>query len=162
MKQLIAFGICLLLAGSSYAQAPKKGAKQVMPLITVLPQKNKAFHKSAIGGYFTDMRKQPVKGVKAYIYGPDSTIIASGFSDAMGYYETNSVKPGMYDLRIIYPGSKFSRTISGVPVMAAKITNISALKEVPPTTDTVIAYADIAPKPVEKPKTGKMAGAKKM
>lgn len=152
MKQFAAFGICLLLAGSSYAQAPKKVVKQVMPPITVLPQRNKAFHKSAIGGYFTDMRRRPIKGVKAYVYGPDSTIIASGFSDSTGYYETNSIVPGLYDLKITYPTSKFSQMVTGVPVLATKITNISFLKSDVPAADTAINYTDIAPKPTEKPK----------
>jgi len=152
MKQLTAIAICLLIAGSSFGQAPKKGKKEVLPLITVLPQRNKAFHKNAIGGYFTDMRRRPVKGVKAYVYRLDSTIIGSGFSDSTGYYETNSFAPGVYNLKIAYPDTKFSRMITGVPVLAAKITNISFLKGTPPEADTVIAYADIAPKPIEKPK----------
>ena len=152
MKQLTAFGICLLIAGSSYAQAPKKSAKQVIPPITVLPQRNKAFHKNAIGGYVTDMRRRPVKGVKAYVYGADSTILASGFTDSAGYYETNSVPTGLYDLKMTYPTSKFSKIISGVPVLATKITNISFIKSDAPEADTTIAYTEIAPKPIEKPK----------
>ena len=155
MKQPTTLAICLLIAGSSYAQAPKKSAKQVMPPITVLPQRNKAFHKNAIGGFFTDMRRQPVKGAKVYVYGADSAIIASGFSDATGYYETNSVPAnGLYNLKVNYPGIKTTKMIIGVPVLPAKITNISFLKDGAPEADTTIAYTDIAPKPIEKPKKG--------
>lgn len=154
MKQLTSIAICLLIAASSYAQAPKKTTKQVLPPITTLPQRNKAFHKSAIGGYFTDMRKRPIKGVKAYVYGADSSIVASGFTDSSGYYETNSMTPGVYNLKINYPGSKFTKMISGIPVMATKITNISFIKENGPEADTLIDYKDIAPKPIEKAKKG--------
>jgi len=138
------------MAGASYAQAPKKSAKQVVPPISILPQRNKAFHKSAIGGYFTDMRREPLKNVKAYVYNVDSTILASGYSDSAGYYETNSILPGMYALKITYPTSRFSVMLTGVPVLAGKITNISMLKAVAPEADTTIAYESISPKPAEK------------
>jgi hypothetical protein len=152
MKQLTALAICLLIAGSSFGQAPKKGKKEALPMITVLPQRNKAFHKSAIGGFCSDVRRHPVKGVKAYVYAADSSIIGSGYTDSTGYYETNSFAPGVYDLKISYPNNKFSVMITGVPVLKAKITNISFLRASAPEADTAIVYADIAPKPVEKAK----------
>lgn len=147
MKPLIAFSICMLACGAVSAQKAKPAP---LPPINALPQRDKKFHKSAIGGYFTDMRKRPVKGVKAFVYGADSSIIASGFTDSAGYYETNSMPAGRYDLRILYPGAKFTETVEKVPVVAGKITEVSFRKGEVPAADTSFAYEVIAPKPPEK------------
>ena len=152
MKQLTALATCLLIAGALHAQTTTKVTRQVMPPITTLPQRNKAIKKSAIGGFLTDTRRRPIKNVKAYIYNADSTIAASGYSDSLGYYETNTVKPGLYDLKITYPTARYATMITGVPVLVGKITNISFLKADAPVADTAIAYTDIAPLPPEKHK----------
>ena len=63
MKRIITLAVCILICGTVSAQ--KK--KVVTPNISVIPQKPGVYHKSAIGGYFTDMRKHPIKGLQAFI-----------------------------------------------------------------------------------------------
>ena len=148
MKRLIVLTICVLAFGPAFAQ---KKEKVVMPNISALPQRNKDIKKSAIGGYFTDIRKRPIKGVQAFVYMPDSTIGASGYTDAEGYYETNSILPGRYNLKIVYPNNAAALTIMGVPVVASTITEVSFYRGVPPSADSSFPYEVIAPKPIEKP-----------
>ena len=153
MKRLITFAICLFIFGAASAQYQKK--KEPAPRISVIPQKPGSLRKNAIGGYFTNMTKHPIKGVQAFIYMPDSTIGASGFTDESGYYETNSILPGLYNLKIVYPNSRASVTITGVPVVRETITEISFFKVEPPYNDTIFAYSAIEPKPIEAPKKKK-------
>lgn len=153
MKPLIAFAICMLAFSGAFAQNKGTGKKaEKMPNINVLPQRDKKIRKSAIGGFFTDIRRRPIKGVKAFIYLPDSTIGASGYTDVTGYFETNSVLPGLYDLKIIYPASQGSIRITGVPVKSGTITDISFFKSLAPETDTIFSYSVIEPKPIVKEK----------
>ncbi len=148
MKQIIALAVCLFIFGAVSAQ--KK--KETHPNISVIPQKAGVYHKNAIGGYFTDMRKRPIKGVQAFIYLSDSSIGASGFTDSTGYYETNNILPGTYDLKIVYPNTAGSLRITGVPIIRETITEISFFKGEAPATDTTFRYSVIEPKPIEKPK----------
>ena len=156
MKQLIAIAACLLTTGASFAQktspaAPKtqgtsatkstaaaKGGKQLS-----------AAGKSAIAGTFKDSRNQPIRGVKVFIYAPDSSIIASGFTDENGNYETNSTMPGKYNVKIVYPSYKTIQVI-GV-VIKSGLTPISFKSDAPPA-DSTIQYTELLPKPVEKKK----------
>ena len=151
MKQLLTLGICLLIATAASAQ--KKNEQH--PNISGSPQKPGVYHKSGVGGYFTDMRKRPIRGVQTFIYLPDSTIGASGFTDSTGYYETNNILPGSYDLKIVYPKTSASLKITGVPIVRETITEISFFKSEPPTADTSFAYSVIEPKPIEMPKKKK-------
>ncbi len=134
MKMIIAVTGCLLLAGMSYGQSNTK------------PAGSKA-RKSAIGGTIKDARGRPVPKVQAYIYRND-TIAASGFSNAEGNYETNSVLPGVYSLRIVYPSAK-RVTVTGVPVKMLKITAVNLTGD-EPTADSTIAYTELVPKEVKK------------
>ena len=144
MKQFVVFTICLLTWGSSFAQ--KNSPKQK----TMTPAEKKAadLRKNAVGGYIRDARNRPIEGVEAFIYVSD-TIVASGYTDASGYYETNSVLPGKYTIKIVYPSNK-TILVPGV-IMKKGITDIS-MKAEPPTTDTSIQYVVFQPKPVEKVK----------
>jgi len=148
MKRIITLAVCILVCGAVSAQ--KK--KATTPNISVIPQKPGVYHKSAIGGYFTDMRKHPIKGLQAFIYLPDSTIGASGFTDSTGYYETNNILPGIYDLKLVYPKTGAALMITGVPVVRETITEISFFKNEPPAADTVIPYSAIEPAPIAKTK----------
>ena len=148
MKRIITLAVCILICGTVSAQ--KK--KVVTPNISVIPQKPGVYHKSAIGGYFTDMRKHPIKGLQAFIYLPDSTIGASGFTDSTGYYETNNITAGIYDLKIVYPKTGVAMRITGVPVVRETITEISFFKNEAPSADTMISYSAIEPAPIAKPK----------
>jgi hypothetical protein len=151
MKQFIALAICIFTVGIASAQ--KK--KETHPNISIIPQKPGVYHKNAIGGYLTDTRKRPIRGVQAFIYLPDSTIGASGFTDSTGYYETNNILPGTYDLKIVYPSTGASLRITGVPVVRETITEISFFKGEIPAADTTFPYSVIEPKPMEMPKKKK-------
>ena len=136
MKRFLAFSLCLLVSGASFAQKGATNAK-------------KNNHKSAIAGVLQNMHRQPLIGVQAFIYRKDS-IMASGYTDSTGYYETNSTFPGVYDLKLVYPSSKVMM-ITGVPIKAATLTMVD-FRANPPEADTTVSYATIAPK-VEKKKT---------
>jgi len=153
MTRIATLAICLFIFGTASAQKKKESH----PNISVIPQKPGVYHKGAIGGYFTDVHKHPIRGVQAFVYLPDSTIGASGFTDSAGYYETNNMLPGMYTLKIVYPSPTTSVTITGVPIVRETITEISFFKIERPTTDTIFSYLSIEPHPVvaEKPKKKK-------
>lgn len=162
MKYFIAIAMCTLASGQVSAQFVKptpppkiavvmeKGKKT--GVIGYLPQKKNAagFKKNTIGGYFTDARRQPIKGVRTFVYQPDSSIGASGYSDPLGYYEANSIKPGRYDVKVVYPNTKATVTVTNVPIMKEYITEVSLLRMDIPQADTSIYYSEIAPKEVEK------------
>lgn len=143
MKQLILLSACLLSAGALFAQKPAVPIK-------------KGVHgpKCNVGGSIRDTRNHPVEGVKAFIYQADSSIIASGTTDATGNYETNNVAPGVYMVKLVYPSYKVVM-VSGVKIKlgGAQI----SLKTDPPVADSSINYTDIVPKPDKK----KLAMAKK-
>jgi hypothetical protein len=134
MKQIIACTLCLVISGTSFAQKTAEKVKKANP------------NKSAIAGVIQNMRKQPIAGVRAFVYKKDS-IAASGYSNDTGYFETNFVIPGIYNLKLVYPSEK-TVLITAVPVKARTIT-MTNLKMPVPDGDTTISYAAIAPK-VEK------------
>lgn len=145
MRRILTLTICLFVFGTVSAQ--KK--KEARPNISVVPQKPGVYHKSAVGGYFTDARKHPIKGMQLFLYLPDSTIGASGFTDDAGYYETNNILPGFYTMKIVNPNWRTSLTITGVPVVRETITEISFFKFADaPYNDTLFAYSAIEPKPM--------------
>ncbi len=152
MKQFLTLTVCILIFGAATAQKKKESSH---PNISIIPQKPGVYHKNAIGGYFTDMRKHPIRGVQTFIYMSDSTIGASGFTDSTGYYETNNILPGTYDLKIVYPNTSASMRITGVPIIKETITEISFFKGAPPAGDTTFSYSAIEPKPIEMPKKKK-------
>ena len=145
MKQVLLLAFILLTITGLMAQE------------TITPAKNEAASsknlaasgKCAVAGIITDMHNFPLKGVKAFVYQADSSIIASGFTDADGYFETNSILPGTYYIRIMYP----SQTITLIMNVTMKpgITPVN-IKAEPPAADNTISYSDIAPKPSEKKK----------
>lgn len=148
MKKLVVLAACILISGSSFGQ--NAGTKTEKPM-TPAQKKAADLRKNAVGGYIRDARNRPLEGVQAFIYQHDSanSIIASGYTDVTGYYETNSVMPGKYNIKIVYPNNK---SIMVPEVMMKKgITDIS-IKSEAPTTDTSISFAVFQPKPQEKPK----------
>ena len=134
MKKLAAISLCLFISGASFAQ---KGGTTT--------KKNP--NKSAIAGTIQTMRKQPVAGIRAFIYKKDS-IAASGYSDSAGYFETNYVIPGIYNLKLVYPSEK-ALVVLAVPVKARTLTMIN-LKLASLDADSTISYAAIAPLPEKK------------
>jgi hypothetical protein len=151
MMKFIVFTISLLASAATFAQKP---AAQKKPL-TPAQQKAADARKNAVGGFIRDARYRPLEGVQAFIYPGDSanTIIASGYTDATGHYETNSVMPGKYNIRIFYPSTNKGILISGV-MLKKGVTDIS-LRDNPPAADTSINILFFQPKPVAKPKAKK-------
>ena len=137
MKRFKALTFCLLIPGALFAQKSAANTKKAPS------------NKSAIAGVIQNTRKQPVMGIKAFIYRKDS-IVASGYTDSAGYFETNYAIPGIYNLKLVYPSEK-TMIITAVPVRARTLTMVD-LKIAPPEADTSIAYATIAPKAPIGPK----------
>ena len=132
MKKIIVSTIALFAFGASFAQntaAPKKSASSL--------------HKTAVGGFITDKYKRPIEGVQAFIYQKDSSIIASGYTDLTGYYETNSVLPGKYDLKIVYPANK--TILVKAVIIKSGVTPVT-FNIGTPSADTTIQYTDLLPK----------------
>lgn len=165
MKQLTAFGICLCLFGSAYAQqtttvkktttTTQKTANGTQKTTTTTTRTVSKANRNVISGSIHDIRNHPMAGLQTFVYAPDSSIIASGYTDAMGMYETNSVMPGTYKVKIVYPSNK-AVIITDVTLKRGSI--MLNLKADPPSADTVITYGVLVPKPAEKPR-GKKAAA---
>src|SRR5471030_3127820 len=100
MRQVLVFTICLLISVTISAQKVITTKKTTQTKTKTTTTTTHA-HGSAIGGFIHDARRHPLTGVEAFIYMADSSIVASGYTDAMGYYETNGVLPGKYDLKIV-------------------------------------------------------------
>ena len=149
MKKLTTLTICLMATGMAFAQQSTTTKKKLTPA-----EQYAAAHKTAIGGYIRDARNVPIPDVRVFVYRTDSSaeIISSGYTDATGYYETNSTYPGKYNLKIVYPEAK-SVMVSGV-IIKKGITNISLNANLP-TADTTLPYANFLPKPIETKKVKK-------
>jgi len=136
MRYLTAFSACLLLCSAAYSQENS-------------PVKRNP-NKSGIGGTIITNRKQPVAGIKAFVYAKDS-IVSSGYCDEKGCFETGFTIPGTYDVKLVYPSDKVV-LVTGVPVKKKAITPLY-LKMALPEADTTIAYnptAFVAPPPPPK------------
>lgn len=129
MKLISALSACLFLSFASFAQ-------------TTPAKKNNKIDKTIIYGTLTDARHKPVKGMKAFVYRADSTIVASGYADAMGYYETNAVQPGIYFVKFIHPTDKITM-VYNIEVKKSVQLDYSANA---PTEDTLIAFDALYPK----------------
>lgn len=138
MKRIMATAVCICTLASAFAQTntAHKGTtpahKPVRPLVS---------------GTIRDARYRPIKGAEAFIYQKDSSIIASGYADSMGHYETNAVMPGTYNVKIVYPGAK-AIMVTGVVIKAGP-TELN-LKTAVPDADTSIPYTTLMPQPEKK------------
>lgn len=142
MKLITAISLSLLISGTSFAQgAAQKSAK---------PNPDK----SVISGTIRDTRKQPVKGVEAFVYKTDSSIIASGITDMTGHFETNGVVPGDYFVKLVYPSVKNVMFITGISIKKPGNTEIN-YKGDAPVADTAVAYAELMPAAVKDTKKKK-------
>lgn len=132
MKLIAALSASLFFSFASLAQsAPAKKAST----------KNK-LDKTIVYGTLTDAKHKPVKGMKAFVYKADSTIVASGYTDATGYYETNQVPAGTYFVKFIYPTDKVTM-VYNIEIKKAVELNYSANA---PVEDTMIAFDALYPK----------------
>jgi hypothetical protein len=121
---------------------PGAAAKAAKPA-AARPAAAAKVRKTAIGGTILTARREAVAKIQAYIYSND-TIKASGFSDASGNYETSSVLPGVYTLRLVYPRSGRRITVSGVPVKALKVTTVN-YTGIEPVADSTFTYNELMP-----------------
>jgi hypothetical protein len=154
MKRFMIFILSLAATTSVLAQKTVTSIKQSKPL-TPAQQKVADMRKNAVGGFVRDARFHPLEGIEAFIYRTDSSgaIAASGYSDATGHYETNSVMPGKYNVRIFYPETNKAITVTDV-IMKRGITEIN-LRNDAPVADTSINFLFFQPKPAEKLKVKK-------
>jgi hypothetical protein len=139
MKIIAALSVCLFMANISQGQtaaAPKKGASD-----------KKVIKVNNITGVIKNSRNKPIKGVEAFVYKADSTIIASGNTDSSGHYTTNGVPEGTYFVKLIYPGRKVTM-VYGINVKASSVE--LNLKADAPEADTMMAYEVVMPKLVIK------------
>lgn len=156
MKRIAAFAFFAFAAHVSIGQNLKPApsmpgatatAASPAPAARTAPAK---VRRTAIGGTVLNQFREPVAKIQAYIYNGDN-IMASGFSDAKGYYETNNVLPGTYTLRLVYPKSGRRINIPGVPVKMHQVTIVN-YRGIEPVGDSTIAYTDLMPPPPPKAK----------
>ena len=98
--------------------------------------------KTLVCGTVADGHNLPVAGVKAFVYAKDSTIAASGYTDDKGKYFTNTLAPGAYFLKFIYP-SGTAVIVNGFNVKG-KGNSVYNLKMNPPAENTAIDATDAA------------------
>jgi hypothetical protein len=147
MKILAAISVCVLVFSASYGQksadvkkANASAGKEVMP-----PKAN-------VVGYIRDAHNRPIKGVKAFVYRPDSSIVASGASDSSGHFLTNSVVAGSYYMKIVYPSNKVF-VVTGLTTKGTGPVELN-LKADLPEADSSFTYDALMPKPAVDPKKG--------
>ncbi len=148
MKRFIILTSCMLACSVSFGQQSAKNTNDPAKAQRMLV----ASGRCALTGYFTDARNRPIAGVKTFIYQKDSSIIASGYSDSTGHYETNSVLKGAYDVKLVYPTTK-AILVTAMPLKPGF--NQLSLKAYPPEMDTTMPGTYFVPKPVEKKKVKK-------
>jgi hypothetical protein len=105
--------------------------------------------KNIVIGKVKDATNNPIKGVRAFVYRSDSMLVASGFTDADGRFETNVIPAGAYYVKFVYPTNR-NTIVTGVTMKAGNLE--LNLKGNPPEADTFVNYATIMPKvePVKK------------
>ena len=140
MKLITAIALGVLVSGSSFAQTAttKKPAADA---------KMKA-DKCIISGTIKDTRKQPVKGVEAFVYKADSSIVASGITDMTGHFETNGVMPGDYFVKLVYPNNKNVMLVTGITIKKPGNTEVNFKGEAP-AADTAVTYVQLMPPPTK-------------
>jgi len=165
MKRLTAVAICMLATGCLLAQTSAKQKPQTTTVVTkttttttttAAGTKGHGGHTTrvskdgpSVGGYLLDAHKHGIEDAHAFIYAPDSSIQASGYSDATGRYQTNAVLPGTYNVKVVYPNAKVVM-VSGVVIKKA-VTPLSISMD-PPAADTTVPYSTFAPPPPDKKK----------
>ncbi len=136
MRIVIALSICLLVCNASFSQTAGAAKK------TANKQKTTLNGKSVVSGHIKNMRNKPVKGIEAFIYKPDSSIIASGITDSAGFFETNGVVPGPYFVKLVYPSRKVVY-VTDLKIAGDALLNLKADE---PEADTAYAYEVLMPK----------------
>jgi len=137
MKRITALSLSLFAITSAFAQ--QKTTDKVADA-----KKDKCI----ISGTIRNIRKMPVAGVEAFVYKADSSIVASGTTDATGHFETNSVMPGDYTVKMVFPNRQ-NMMVTGITIKKPGNTIID-FKGDAPAADTTVAYSVLAPQPAPK------------
>ena len=145
MKLIAALSVCLFVASISNGQTAKTATKGTAD------KKAAALPTTNISGVIKNTRNKPLKGVEAFVYQADSTIIASGNTDSSGHYSTNKVPAGVYFVKLVYPSKKVTM-VYGITIKAASVE--LNLKADAPEADTMISYDVAMPKPKNDGKKG--------
>ncbi len=136
MRKIATLLLSCFIAGAACAQTKAVAAKTTAT-------KGKTPVKTMVSGVIKDARNKPYKGVEAFVYTADSNIVASGYTDANGMFETNYVAPGSYFMKLVYP-NKTVAIVLGVPVKSGA-TSLN-LKQNAPEADTSYSYESVMPK----------------
>ena len=131
------------LSVSLFAISAVNGQVKTATTVKVTGSKTVIIQKNTIFGTIKSVRNKPMKGVEAFVYKADSTIIASGITDSAGHYETNGVPDGAYYMKIVYP-SKHVAMVQGVNVKKGG-TELNVKIEMP-EADTILGYNQLMPK----------------
>ena len=140
MKLIAALSVCLFMSAISIGQTAKTPKAATDKKAAALPTTN-------ISGVIKNARNKPIKGVEAFVYQADSTIIASGNTDSAGRYSTNKIPSGVYFVKLVYPSKKVT-LVYGISIKAASVE--LNLKADAPEADTMLSYDVVMPKPVGK------------
>lgn len=149
MRLMASLSVCMLLTGAAFAQ-------QKATTTAHASSKKEVVRKNNVWGTIKNSRNKPIKGVKAFVYGADSTIKASGFTDSAGRYETNNVPDGSYYMKLVYPNRR-TAVVAGVDVKKGPV-ELNVKIDVPEEVDTILGYKQLMPAP--EPTTGSKAGGK--
>lgn len=102
--------------------------------------------KKVVYGTIKDARNKPMKGVSAFVYGLDSTVLANATSDSAGRFQTNGVLPGKYFIKLIYPNKTVALVYNFT--ITTKDDLLLNVKMNAPEADTMMQYEALMPKPV--------------
>jgi flagellar hook assembly protein FlgD len=146
MKFMASLSVCMLVISATYAQ---KTVKTTTSARTVTHKE--IVQKNNVWGTIKNSRNKPIKGAQAFLYRIDSSIIASGFTDSAGHFETNNVPDGAYYMKIVYP-NKRAAIVAGVDVKKGPL-ELNVKIDAPAEVDTILGYKEIMAKPEPKKDT---------
>ena len=147
MKIVVALSLCLSLAGTTFAQKAA-APEQKDPKAATKPAKG-----NSVFGTIRNARNKAVKGVEAYVYTADSTIVASALTDTGGHYATNSFPAGNYYVKLVYPPARKFVIVYNIQIKPEKQgTVILDLRANVPEADTMFSYDFVKPKLIKDEK----------
>lgn len=129
--------------GQKKADAPAKDTHKK----TTAKVKEEKIKKICVFGNIKTLKNKSIKGVQAFVYKPDTSIVASGFTDTSGKFETNGVVAGPYAVKVVYPNKKIV-WVTGVDIKD-KCVELN-LKMDAPAEDSTLEYKTLMPPPPAK------------
>ena len=144
MKIVVALSLCVSLAGTAIAQKTAAPSDQKDPKAAAAAKPPKG---NSVFGTIRNARNKAVKGVEAYVYTADSTIVASGLTDTGGHYSTNSFPAGNYYVKLVYPPSRKFVIVYNIQIKPEKQGPVILdLRADVPEADTMFSYDFVKPK----------------